>query len=296
MKEIILITGANGSLAKTVKELLSNRYEIRNLTTNKKSVDKKSTFYWDITKKYIDTNALKNCKHIIHLSGYSILKKWTDKNKKLMHESRIGGAKLLFKKCKELNISPTTFISASASGIYGLTAIGLKTEKDEIGLDWVAKMANEWEISAQKFSELGTRVVNMRLSLLLSKNSGFLKYTLLSMKYGIGIITGEKKDPINWIHIDDVASFIKESIQKEQYQGTYNLANQYEISQEKFFKTIKKELFPYSLIIRLPIFCIRLVLGKRSMIINSKITLSVDKLKRSNFVWKYTRLEDVLKN
>ena len=296
MKEIVLITGANGSLAKTVKELISNRYEIRSLTTNKNSVNKKSIFYWDINKKHIDTNALNNCNHIIHLSGYSILKRWTKKNKKLMYESRIGGANLLFEKCKELDISPTTFISASASGIYGLTATGLKTEQDNIGLDWVAKMANDWEMSAQKFSELGTRVVKMRLSLLLSYNSGFLKYTILSMKYGVGIITGEKKDPINWIHMDDVANFIKKSLQEEKYQGAYNLANQHKISQEKFLKTIKKELFPYSLILRVPIFFIRLILGKRSMIINSKINLSVEKLHKSNFVWKYSKLEDVLKN
>ena len=96
--------------------------------------------------------------------------------------------------------------------------------------------------------------------------------------------------------MDDVAHFVKKSLQENKYKGTYNLANQHKISQEQFLKKIKKELFPYALIIRVPIFFIRLVLGKRSMIINSKITISADKLKRSNFVWKYNRLEDVLKN
>ena len=32
------------------------------------------------------------------------------------------------------------------------------------------------------------------------------------------------------------------------------------------------------------------------MIINSKISLSVEKLQKSNFEWKYSKLEDVLKN
>ena len=160
-----------------------------------------------------------------------------------MYESRIGGANLLFEKCKELQLSPNTFISASASGIYGLTATGLKKEKDNIGTDWVAKMANDWEKAAEDFTKLKTRVVKMRLSLLLSFNTGFLKYTLLSMKYGMGIITGEKKDPINWIHIDDVAHFVKKSLQENKYKGTYNLANQHKISQEQFLKKLKKNSF-----------------------------------------------------
>ena len=58
MKQIVLITGANGNLAKSVKHLLSDSYTIRSLTTNKKYTNKESIFYWNIKKEYIDENAL----------------------------------------------------------------------------------------------------------------------------------------------------------------------------------------------------------------------------------------------
>jgi len=294
MKERIIITGYSGSLARKTTELLKDNYEIIGLTSNKKSVNNKNIYYWNTSTDEIDERALENCKHIIHLSGYSILKRWTKRNIRLMHESRIGAANLLFNKCKELNISPTTFISASAIGIYALNARGVKSENDKVGTDWIARMASDWEESAQQFKQIGSRIVKMRISLLMNQETAFLKYNLLSMKLGIGVVIGSKKKKISWIHVDDAANFIKEAITNENYKGAYNLATTKPISQEMFIKKIKERLFPYALIIRIPSFIIRLFLGKRSQIINTDVSINVDKLKKEGFIWKFYNFNEVL--
>jgi len=116
------------------------------------------------------------------------------------------------------------------------------------------------------------------------------------MKYGIGVIIGPKENPINWIHINDAASFVQQAIKNSHYQGSYNLASEQTVSQNEFIKTIKSKVFAYSLIIRMPISLIRPLVGERSLIINSKFTLSVEKLKKTGFIWKYSSLEDVLDN
>ena len=295
MKEVVLITGANGGLAKVVKKMLSESYEIRSLTTQKKCVDRRSIFYCNIKENHVDEDALIGCKHIVHLSGYSILKPWTKKNKELMYVSRVNGATLLFNKCKALNIHPSTFISASASGIYGLKADGCKNEKSEIGTDWVANMAYDWESASNKFRELGTRVIQMRISLLFSKTTGFLKYNLLSMKFGIGAILGDKESPVNWIHVNDVSRFILDSIKNKDYQGAYNLTNGNIISQNELIKTIKREKYPYALIVHIPISAIKIFIGEKSLILNNKITLSIKKLRQIGFSCKYNTIQDVLK-
>ena len=100
MKDRIIITGYSGSLARRTTELLKDNYEIIGLTSNKKRVNNKNIYYWNISTDEIDERALENCKHIIHLSGYPILKRWTKKNKILIQQSRIGAANLLFNKCK----------------------------------------------------------------------------------------------------------------------------------------------------------------------------------------------------
>jgi uncharacterized protein (TIGR01777 family) len=294
MKERIIITGYSGSLAKITTALLKDDYEIIGLTSNKEKVNNKDIYYWNTSTNEIDEKALENCKHIIHLAGYPILKRWTKKNKILMHQSRIGAANLLFNKCKELNISPVTFISASAIGIYGLNAKGIKSEKDKVGTDWIARMASDWEESAQQFKQIGSRVVQMRISLLMNKETAFLKYNLLSMKLGIGVVIGSKEKKISWIHVDDAANFIKEAITNRNYKGAYNLATTEPISQGMFIKKIKEQLFPYALIIKIPFYLLQLFLGKRSQIINTDISIDVDKLKKEGFIWKFYNFNEVL--
>ena len=294
MKERIIITGYSGSLAKITRELLKDDYEIIGLTSNKEKVNNKDIYYWNTSTNKIDVKALENCKHIIHLAGYPILKRWTKKNKILMYESRIGAANLLFNKCKELNISPKTFISASAIGIYGLNARGIKSENDEIGTDWISRMASDWEESAEQFKQIGSRVIQMRISLLMNKETAFLKYNLLSMKLGIGVVIGSKEKKISWIHVDDAANFIKQAITNKNYKGAYNLATTEPISQGMFINKIKEKLFPYALIIRMPFLLVRLFLGKRSQIINTDISIDVEKLKKEGFIWKFFNFNEVL--
>ena len=91
----VLITGAGGTLAKKVKKLLLREgFDVVMLTSNIKRCDD-STFFWDIENSKIDYNSFKDCKHIIHLCGYSIVKPWTKANQKKMYDSRVKAAKLL---------------------------------------------------------------------------------------------------------------------------------------------------------------------------------------------------------
>ena len=136
----------------------------------------------------------------------------------------------------------------------------------------------------------------MRISLLISKNSGFLKYNLLSMQFGIGAIIGSKNNPVNWIHIKDVALFIKNAIIDDNYSGRYNLSNKENISQKDFMKLIKKMMFPYAMIITIPIWIMQIFLGKRSKILNNKMTLDTKKLREVGFKHSYNTLEEVIKD
>ena len=58
MKEKILITGYNGSLAKRLVHFLNDNYSLVFLSSSKKSVNNKDVFYWNIEEGYIDESAL----------------------------------------------------------------------------------------------------------------------------------------------------------------------------------------------------------------------------------------------
>ena len=292
MKEIVIITGASGTLAKVVaKKLQMDGFEVLFYSSNINIVNDKNIFYWDVENKIFDKTPLDKCSHIIHLSGYSIINKWSEKNKKKMYSSRVDAAKLLFDYCKEKEINIKTFISASAIGYYGFDSIGLKNENDLPSIDWLSKLAVDWEKSAIAFESVKSRVIQLRISLILTKSTGFLKPILLSMKLGIAPILGSRKQSFEWIHLEDLANFILFSLKNKNVTGAYNLATDKKTNQEEFLRIIKRKYFKYSFLLKIPNFVLKLLLGQRIKIVSSDIAVSVDKLKSTGFNFKYPTLD-----
>lgn len=295
MKEKVLITGANGSLARIVKKnLLSKGYEVVTLTSRKNSADNKSVFFWDINSKDIQKKALENCQHIIHLAGFGIIKPWTESNKQLMYDSRITAAQLIYEKCKEYEVKPKTFISASAMGYYGNSVNHLSKETDAPSSGWLSDMCVDWENAAEEFKNLGSRVVQMRISLLLSKDAGFLQPTALSMKLGLGVVFGKGSQPFEWIHIDDAARFVEYAIENSHISGPYNLASPQKFSQYEFMKYLRSKIARYSLLLKLPQWFLSILFGKRSIILIGGCGLSSEKLISSKFSLNYPTLDSVI--
>ena len=295
MAEKVLITGASGALAQRVKYLLLEKgYNVITLTTNKKKVNSKDIFYWNVSKKIVNPKALVDCSQIVHLSGYSIMKPWTTVNKKLMYESRIDAAQLLYYSCKDLGVKPKTVISASAMGYYGIDAKELMSEDDAPTQDWLSQMCVDWEKAIQNFQSLGSRVVHMRISLLLSKDSGFLQPTMLSMRLGACVVFGSGKQNIEWIHIDDASKFVYYAIENQYIAGAYNLATEQKWTQYEFMKFVKRKVAFYALLIKFPSFALRLIFGGRSLILEGGCALSVNKLIATNFEYDYPTLDSAI--
>ena len=295
MAEKVLITGASGALAQRVKHLLLEKeYDVITFTTNKKKANRNDVFYWNVSKKIVDPKALVNCSHIVHLSGYSIMKPWTTRNKKLMYESRIDAVQLLYYSCKDLGVKPKTVISASAMGYYGTDSKELMSEDDAPTQDWLSQMCVDWEKATQSFQSLGSRVVHMRISLLLSKDSGFLQPTMLSMRLGAGVVFGNGKQNIEWIHIDDASKFVYYAIENQSINGAYNLATEQKWTQYEFMKFVKRKVAFYALLIKLPSFVLRLIFGGRSVILEGGCALSVNKLLATNFEYDYPTLDSAI--
>jgi NAD dependent epimerase/dehydratase family enzyme len=155
----------------------------------------------------------------------------------------------------------------------------------------MANMCVDWEKSAQQFVSLKTRVVQLRISLLLTKNAGFLAPTLLSMKLGSAVVFGSGKQPIEWIHIDDASAFIDYAIKNQGISGPYNLGSNHKLNQYDFMKLIKKIVAPYSILIKIPSFMLKLIFGKRSVILEGGCKMDMTKFNNSGFVPSYPTLD-----
>jgi len=291
-KETILITGENGALAKKLKNKLINLgYNIITYTSQK-NLFKKNCYYWNFKENIIDVESLKKCEHIIHLSGYSIIKPWTKKNKKIMFDSRVKTSDFLFENCFKNNINIKTFISASAIGIYNDDSEIEMCEDDELGNSWLSNLAQQWESSSHKFNKIGSRVVNLRISLLIDKDSGFLKKMLPLFKIGIVPLIGNKNNRFEYIDIDDAVNFCIKCLKNITIKGPYNLATNKKSTQIAFMKKIADLYNKRFLIIKIPEIIMKVILGKRFKIINSNIKVSSKKIIETGF--KFQEITNII--
>lgn len=99
MAKNILLTGGTGFIGKHLTDLLiDNGFEVSILSRSDRKNTSSITYYkWDLTRNYIDEEAIVKADYIIHLSGEGIVeKRWTEKRKKDILESRTQPIDLIF--------------------------------------------------------------------------------------------------------------------------------------------------------------------------------------------------------
>src|SRR2546423_1733626 len=123
----VLITGGKGLIGSALtKELLNRNYDVIVLTRfpGKFSYADSHLSYagWNIEEQAIDKDAVRKADHIIHLAGANVgEKRWTEKRKKEILESRTKSSQLLVKALKENPNKVRTVVSASGIGWYSAT-------------------------------------------------------------------------------------------------------------------------------------------------------------------------------
>jgi uncharacterized protein (TIGR01777 family) len=287
----ILITGGTGLVGKRLTQLLVKRNHKVVILSRNPSL--KNEFKWDVSSNYIDEKALQDLEYVIHLAGAGIAdKSWTTKRKKVIIDSRVETANLIFAKIKALNISLKGFISASGSNFYGAKTVAkIYTETDKAGNDFLGDVCQQWEQAAQQFSALNIPVTILRTGIVLSKKGGALE----KMRTPIISPLGSGKQYLSWIHIDDLCELYIQTIEKNMI-GIFNaVAPEYHTS-KSFSKILAKNIKRPFLPIAVPGFLLKLVFGELAVILLKGSRLSPKKAETTGFQFKFETLSAALSN
>ncbi len=291
----ILITGGTGLIGKRLSSILkSNGYHVRLLSREKINHKSDQVFTWNINKRSLDQNALKDVDHIIHLAGAGIAdEKWSNKRKKDIIDSRVISTELLYNSVKKQKVPLKTFISASAIGYYGsITSETIFKETDQPASDFLGKVCNLWEQSTFQFKKLKIRTVALRTGIVLSNNGGALK----KITGPIIAPLGNGKQYMPWIHIDDLCKLYIHAIEDDRFKGAYNAVSPEHQTNYSFSKTVAKIYKTPLLPIGAPKFILKAILGEMSTIILNGSRISSNKIKTLGFKFDYEKLENALKN
>lgn len=288
----VLISGASGLIGGALVPLLrSEGFEVVRLV-RRQPLDS-GEIEWDPMRE-IPPELVSGFHAVIHLSGETVAGRWTRAKKIAIRDSRVLTTQNLARALARAASQPAAFLCASAIGCYGDRGDEVLTEESPSGDGFLASVCREWEAATLPASEAGTRVVNLRTGIVLSRTAGALKPMLLPFRLGLGGRIGSGRQWWSWIHVSDLASAVIHSLEKE-LSGPVNLTSPNPVRNSEFTEGLAR-ILSRPAIIPIPAWALRVALGgfaDEGALASARVLPA--KLMASGFQFRYADLQSALR-
>jgi uncharacterized protein len=219
----VLVTGATGFVGRRLVEALTSAgHEVIVLARDPaKSAALRPPLRWVTSLNQIASNTLIDA--VVNLAGEPIADGlWTRAKRRRILSSRLRVTRGVVRLIGRLGQRPAVLVSASAVGWYGLWQDESLTEFDGGKRCFTHRVCDAWERTARKAEKYGTRVVRLRMGLVLGSEGGMLGRLLTPFEFGLGGPIGGGRQWMSWIERDDLVRLIAHVIATPKMTGAVN--------------------------------------------------------------------------
>ena len=293
----VLIAGGSGLIGKALsKMLLDKDYEVGVLSRSSKSSIHIKHHLWNLESMTVDQDVLQY-QYLVNLTGAGIAdKRWSDKRKKEIIDSRVKSTKLLYDTFKDRH-SLRAVINASAIGYYGDSGDTLLTEESGIqNKEFLSEVCDIWERAADPLKEIAKRLVILRIGTVLSSKGGALEKMVPPIKMGVASYLGNGQQWMSWIHIEDICRMIIYLLENENTQGVYNGVSPNPEKNIDFTEILKRVINRFAIEVSAPKFGIKIAFGELSRLVLNSNRVSAQKILDAGFQFDYPELDEALQD
>ena len=295
MKKSIVITGGTGLIGSRIIEILDkSKYDLRIYTRSPREAHDNITYFkWDPLQGEIDLSGLEDCNHIISLAGAGIAdKRWTEKRKKLIIDSRVMGNELIGESLSKLKHRPDSIVAGSAIGYYGHRG-DEKLAENAIagGKEFLTESTRAWEEALSDLYNYTDQLSIIRIGIVLSTNGGALEKMMIPLRFGVSGYFGSGKQYYSWIHIDDVCRMIINGIENKNWKGIYNGTTPEPLQLKSMAKQIKNMFLPLAFAAPVPEFILRMAMGEMTCMLVNSTRVIPQKAIDEGFEFQFTEVE-----
>lgn len=245
----IVIPGGTGFLGRLlIESLLPEKHELVVLSRGGTSSQARLV-PWDAQTLGEWAREIDGADAIINLTGQSVKCLHTDKNLKILRDSRTHSTQVIGQAIRQAQNPPLVWIQMSSATIYSHRfdapndeVNGKMGEESNTPPSWqkIVNLIKDWEEVLYSSKTDNTRKVSARCGIVMGLNPGgafdiFLKLS----RYGLGGRVASGKQMISWIHEYDFIKSIQFLLTNKDIKGPVNLCSPYPVSQEDFMKVLR---------------------------------------------------------
>ena len=293
----VAIAGGTGFVgSRLVERLLAEGHQVLILTRNPASVkpapnvevvayNPKESGAWQ--------QSISGCDAVVNLAGEPIAeKRWTPEHKQEIINSRKIGTQKIVEAISKANPKPSVLVSASAIGYYGTSETATFEESSPSGNDFLAQVCQEWEAEAQKVKDTGTRLVIVRIGIVLAMG-GAIGKMIAPFKMFAGGPIGTGKQWFSWIHRDDLVNLILFALQQREVEGVLNATAPNPVRMNEVSQTLGEVLNRPSWL-PVPAFALEVLLGDGAQVVLEGQQVLPKRTITQGFDYQYPSLKQAL--
>lgn len=229
---------------------------------------------------------------VVHLAGEPVVGRWTAAKRAAIRDSRVVGTRALVDGLLAAKRPPDVLLSASAVGYYGDRGEAVLDEEAGPGEGFLSEVCVAWEREALR-AATASRVVALRIGLVLDPAGGALGNMLLPFRLGLGgrVAAGDQWWP--WVHADDLVRLILWALAEPELSGPLNACAPEPVTQSTFARALGRALHRPAWL-PLPGALVRAGLGGMATELLASRRAVPTRARAAGFSFDFPRLEDAL--
>lgn len=263
----VLVTGATGFIGSVLIERLLARGD--RIFVLARDARQARTMFGDSVTPVEALSALPRetkIDAVINLAGSPIIGlPWTKNRRAAIWRSRVELTSNLVAWMGTLDRPPRVLVNGSAIGFYGDRADDVLGEGEGAGAGFAANLCRAWEVEARRAREWRTRVVLLRIGLVLDGEGGALPMMALPVRLGGGAMLGAGRQWMSWITRSDLVRMIVAAMDDERWEGAVNAVAPEPLRHADFQRALARTL-RRPMLFKAPAWLLKILLGEMSTI------------------------------
>jgi hypothetical protein len=291
-----VVTGATGLVGRALLRRLASPVAVltRDDARARRLLGPVDAYRWSPEAGPAPAAALRGADVAFNLAGEPVAEgRWTPERKRRIRDSRVAGTRNLVAALRALDRRPRVLVSASAVGYYGDRGDDPLDEDAPPGRGFLADVCVDWEREAMAATELGLRVVCLRIGLVLSPGGGALAKMLPAFRFGAGGRLGSGRQWMPWVHVDDIVGLLLHAARVDTLRGPLNGVAPVPVTNADFAAALGRAVRRPALL-PAPAFALAVALGEMSGMLLASQRLRPARALASGYAFAHPTLDEAL--